>query len=78
MNTTAGARKCIYSIGQAVEVQVHDFAAAGQPLVWALATVTNVEPRDGGLFDVSIARIDGGFAHQIVGSRGGNKRVRAA
>lgn len=66
-----------FSADQRVEVFVHDFATAGFPRVWKPATVTSVDRREDGKFDVSITRDDGAYAHQIVGVRGGNRNVRS-
>ncbi len=67
-----------YTVNQAVEVLVYDFAAPGQPLVWVRGTVTAVEP-NGKLLNVSVTRDDcNGYAHQIVGPRCGNMRIRVA
>jgi hypothetical protein len=73
--TTAQATK--YQINQQVELQVHDFKAPGQPLVWIAATVENIAECDHGLIDLTLARTDGITTVERVGKRGGNKRVRA-
>jgi hypothetical protein len=66
-----------FSPQQRVEVLASDFNTPGFPKVWFAATVTAVERREDGKFDVSITREDGVYAHQIVGTRGGNRNVRA-
>ena len=66
-----------FSPQQRVEVFVTDFNTPGFPKMWTAATVTAVERREDGKFDVSITRDDGAYAHQIVGTRGGNRNVRA-
>lgn len=77
MNTTTKAPAPRFTVGQRVEVLAHDFTLPGQPLTWQAATVTAVEARGDKMWDVQV-RADGGAWHpQIVGVRGGNKRVRA-
>ena len=66
-----------YTTGQRVEVLCHDFTRRDYPRVWLPATVTAVEPRDGGLWDVMVKTDTGQLQPQIVGKRGGNKNVRA-
>ena len=66
-----------YTVGQSVEVLVHDFATAGMPLVWAPATVARVVPADR-LFDVTVTLANGSIKVERVGVRGGNARLRAA
>ncbi len=66
-----------FTTGQAVEVRVFDFTAPGQPLVWVAGSVTAVERREDGKFDVMVRRVDGHLFPAIVGVRGGNARMRA-
>ena len=83
MNTTA-ARTALTTIGQTVEVEVIDFAAAGMPKVWVSATVIDATP-NGKLTNVTYRRHDctdkngnGLVQSTLVGPRGGNKQIRLA
>lgn len=67
-----------YSTGQPVEVLAHDFETPGFPVIWHPATVTSVEAREGGMWDVQVLAAKGTWHPQIVGKRGGNNRLRAA
>lgn len=72
------ASQCRYSVGQAVHVEAIDFAVKGFPTVWFDATITAVELRDNGMFDVQVLAANGTWHPQIVGKRGGNSRLRSA
>lgn len=65
-----------YTTGQTVEVRAHDFKTPGFPIVWHPATVTNVEAREGGMWDVQVHADKGTWHPQIVGKRGGNSNIR--
>lgn len=74
--TTATAPK--YTAGQRVEVFVTDFEVPGFPEVWKSGTVDRVEVMGSGRhWNVFVMRDDGKWSPQIVGPRGGNKRIRA-
>lgn len=75
--STAQTTKCRYTAGQAVQVEAIDFAVKGFPTVWFDATVTAVEPRENGLWDVQVLAANGTWHPQIVGKRGGNGHLRA-
>lgn len=77
MNTTAKAPAPRFTAGQSVEVFAHDFSLPTYPERWIAATVTAVELRADKKLDVSVQDVTGRFHHQIVGVRGGNRRVRA-
>lgn len=76
--TTTARRTCRYTEGQAVEVQVHDFAAPGMPLVWVRATVTEVTEYNARLWDVAMVTVEDQPKRELVGPRGGNPRLREA
>jgi hypothetical protein len=87
MTQTAATKTAKYTVGQAVEIDVIDFATPGMPHVWASAVVESVTVMDAqkGLWSVLVRRADvldrngdGLLSAQIVGPRGGNKRIRAA
>lgn len=48
-----------YSTGQAVEVRVPNFRAAGMPYVWVPAEVVEVEAVEGNVLSVLVSRRDG-------------------
>ena len=79
MNTTqtTAPRTCRYSVSQRVEVEAYDFTKRDYPLVWLSATVTQIEARDDGLWDVMVEADNGQRHPQIVGKRGGSRKVRA-
>jgi hypothetical protein len=52
--------------------------AAGMPLVWTPAIVDSVEPREGGLSNVTARFADGTYHSELIGKRGGNRRLRIA
>ena len=69
-----------YTVGQAVEVEATDFAKPGMPRFWAPGVVESVTVMDErkGLWNVHVKRTDqeNCWSPQIVGPRGGNKRIR--
>lgn len=74
-------RTCKYTVGQAVEVHRHDFAQRGHPITWQQGVVDRLEPIGSdakGLVQVFVEMPDGSWSPQIVGPRGGNKRIRPA
>jgi hypothetical protein len=75
MTTT---RPAPFTTGQRVEVLRTDFKAPGMPTYWAPATVTQVE-RKGTLYDLTFRFDDPALpvSREMVGPRGGGKRVRA-
>lgn len=75
--STATRTRPSYTLGQSVQVRLHDFKAEGMPLGWVAGTVTAVEAREGGFTDLMVTSVDGRFSPQIVGKRGGNKNIRA-
>lgn len=74
MSTTQTAPK--YTTGQPVEVLATDFNTPGFPQAWFPGTVTIVEARDGGLWDVQVRAENGTWHPQIIGKCGGNRRIR--
>lgn len=81
----SNAGTCKYQVGQAVEVNVPDFKTPGMPHIWMPATVESVNDFGDGLFNIATRRADvldrngdGLVQSQIVGPRGGNKRIRPA
>ena len=76
-----------FTPGQRVEVQVCDFKAAGMPYIWVAGTVRTVEPMGataggGTVWDVLVdtdEKVPCGpaFVRQLVGPRGGGRKVRA-
>ena len=66
-----------YTVGQHVEVLAFDFETPGFPEVWMPGTVTVADLMDSGRRRVVITRDDGHRLRRIVGTRGGNKRIRA-
>ena len=77
MNTTTKIPAPRFTTGQRVEVFTYDFSIPGFPPVWKSATVTDVELREDKKWDVMVIADDGTYHPQIVGTRGGNRRVRA-
>jgi hypothetical protein len=77
MSTTT-APTARYTLGQSVEVEVTDFSTPGFPSIWAAGTVTTVSALERGLWDIMVVTEAGHFAPQVVGKRGGNKRIREA
>lgn len=75
-------RAAKFTAGQAVEVEVTDFSTPGYPRIWAPGVVESVTVQDEkrGLWNVHVKRTDteNAWAPQVVGPRGGNKRIRAA
>jgi hypothetical protein len=73
---------CRYTPGQHVEVDAIDFKSPGQPHFWAPGVVESVTVQDEqrGLWSVHVKRTDqvNCWSPQIVGPRGGNKRIRSA
>lgn len=71
------SRTAPFTAGQAVQVHAPDFTVPGFPTVWHAAIVTDVQIREDGKFDVQVQGDNGKWYPQIVGNRGGNRRMRA-
>jgi hypothetical protein len=68
-----------YTEGQRVETLEVDFDTPGFPEVWMPGTVDRIEPiGDKGLTQAFVQRNKGGWSPQIIGKRGGNRRIRSA
>ena len=74
MNTTTHPP---YTAGQSVEVFTSDFSQRHYPRVWIATTVSDVQARDGGMWDVTVV-VNGARRVERVGKRGGNRNLRAA
>ncbi|MEK6443685.1 hypothetical protein [Pseudonocardia sp. T1-2H] len=77
---SAAARTCRYSLNQAVEVLHADFETPDFPDTWFAGVVEKIEVADEarGLWTVTVRRGERAWSLQIVGPRGGNKRIRPA
>ncbi len=74
------ATTCKYAVHDAVEVFRHDFEIPGFPETWQRGIVVDVTAanEDRGLWSVHVQLGPASWSPQLVGPRGGNKRIRPA
>jgi hypothetical protein len=66
-----------YTTGQRVEVLVVDFETPGFPEIWAAGTIDRIVPiGDAGRVQAFVKRDTGQWDPQVIGVRGGNRRIR--